>query len=500
LIERMVLAVGRLRRFVTHGVWAIGQPGEEIPRGIIIKHVRVAIVLVRNLVRDALLLRASALTFATLLAIVPFLTIMFFVIKTFNIDEAIYRRIETTVVESPAELHMPATAGQDSAQPAAPAESERTSSEASRRASLVDQLIAFLSQRVAQRDRTAEGEELTNPVKVIVEYADRGANPQTIGLAGIVFVVTTVFGLMMNIESAFNTIWGLRRSRTWYRIFSDYMMVLILLPFLAALVLGVTGVLESAAKQRLGPFALGLSGIKYAVIWLAFTAIYVVVPNTRVRLRYAALGGVVSGMLWSLASWAYVRFQVGLPQYSLLYSTFAQVPMLLMWIFVSWVILLFGAELTFAYQNEKTYAIEHRAESASYGYREALGLWTMIQLGQRFDSGAPPLSAGEAGDAWNVPARLLNETLDQLELAGFIVRTGSDPVGYTPARSLEKITLGEVLEVLREAGGDPSLLREHEGLKTVLAEVAGVRAPLLKRSLADIVRSGAWQGNSGRAE
>lgn len=441
-------AIKRGRRFATHDVWHVGRPGEEIPHGFIIKQVRVGILLIQSLIQDALLLRASALTFATILAIVPFLTVTFFFIQTFQIDKHIYARISMLMEQhtSPSENNV-----------------EEGNSQSDEHQDFKQQFVNSILQGVAQKDTTKNGDDLTNPVHKIVEYAQQGADKLNVGSAALLFVIATVFGLMMNIESSFNTIWGLKRSRSWYRVFSNYLAVLLLLPFLVAIALGVAAALETqSVNDQLGLFAFVLLIIQYGIIWLAFTAMYFVIPNTQVKLRYALLGGIIAGTMWSLVAKGYVHFQFGLNRYSFLYSTFAQVPVLLMWVYVSWVILLFGAELTFAYQNEKTFAMERLCKGASYAYREALALRTMIEIGRHFEEGLPGLTIQDASAQWNVPTRLLNDMLESLENAKLVTACATEPVTYVPARPPEKMTVGDVITAIRESGQEPSLLREDE--------------------------------------
>jgi membrane protein len=466
-LQQIVDALERGRRFVAHDVWRIGLPGEEIPHGLIIKHIRVAILLVKGLVRDDLMLRASALTFATILAVVPFLAITFFLIQTFNVGESIAEWLAPIVGR-------PAT---DTLSP----DSQK------------NRFIALLFQGF---DQTAgsTGEPLANPVNLIVKYAERSANAGTLTLAGLIFVLTTVFGLMMNIENCFNRIWGVGRRRSWYRIFSDYVMILLLLPFLVAGVLSVTAILESTTiSERLGPFAFGLSGVKYVVSWLVFAALYFLVPNTRVKFRYALPAGVIAGTGWCLVSLAYVRFQFGLPRYNILYSTFAQVPVLLMWLYLSWLILLVGAEITFAYQNEKTFAMERFAERASYAYREAVGLWAMTEICKRFDGGLSGLSVSAAAEAWNIPTRLLNETLRQLEEARLVVQSATNPPTYQPARSIDKITAAEVITCLHEAGQEPSALRQDTVFRRLVDKVRTCPGGPAACTIGDLIRETAAQ-------
>jgi membrane protein len=140
-----------------------------------------------------------------------------------------------------------------------------------------------------------------------------------------------------------------------------------------------------------------------------------------------------------------------------------------MWIYFSWIIMLFGAELTYAYQNEKTFAMERWAAGASYAYREALAVRAMMEIARRFDAGEPGMPATQSAEDWHVPTRLLNETLEQLEEAGLVTPCATDPVTYVPARSLEKIGASEIIDAIREAGRDPSDLRAEPDLQPLLS-------------------------------
>jgi YihY family inner membrane protein len=516
LLQRLFEALERGRRFVTHDVWRIGRPGEQVPHGLIIKHIRVVILLVQGLFRDDLLLRASSLTFATILAIVPFLAIMFFIIQTFNVGGAIADLLAPVTApisrtssnggeggpQSPATQPGAAVPQQGVPQPGAglsqqgvpqpgAAVPQQLLSEEQKNEQLRNQLVAFLFRGFENDSNTAANQHLKNPVTFILEQAQRGSNPRTLTLAGLVFVLTTIFGLMLNIEYSFNKIWGVKRSRSWYRMVSDYIMILLLLPFLAAGVLTVTSALEhSIISERLGQFGFALQGIQYAVSWLVFTALYFYVPNTRVRFRYALLAGLVAGTMWCLLSLGYVKFQFGLARYGLLYSTFAQIPVFLMWVYFSWLVLLLGAEIAFAYQNEKTFAMERLAEGAPYAYKEAVAVWAMIEACKHFDAGLCGLGAEQAAEEWNVPLRLLNEILQQLEEGGLVVRSASKPPTYQPGRSVDKITVGDVVACLRESGKDPSALRQDGAYKRIMEHLGARTSGPSECTIAELIRSG----------
>jgi membrane protein len=492
LLRKLIEALERGRQFVARDVWHIGRPGEQVPHGLIIKHIRVVILLVQGLFRDDLLLRASSLTFATILAIVPFLAIMFFIIQTFNVGGAIADLL------SPVTAPISRTSGTvEAGSPQSPvpqpgaAAPQQLLSEEQKNEQLRNQLVAFLFRGFEKGSEASANQDMKNPVTFILEQAQRGSNPRTLTLAGLVFVLTTIFGLMLNIEYSFNKIWGVKRSRSWYRMVSDYIMILLLLPFLAAGVLTITTALEhSVISERLGPFSSTLQGIQYAVSWLVFTALYFYVPNTRVRFRYALFAGIVAGTIWCLLSLAYVKFQFGLARYGLLYSTFAQIPVFLMWVYFSWLVLLLGAEIAFAYQNEKTFAMERLAEGAPYAYEEALAIWTMLEICKRFDGGLSGLEAEQAAEEWNVPLRLLNEILQQLEEGVLVVRSASKPPTYQPGRSVDKITVADVVACLRESGKDPSALRQDDAYTRVMEHLKACAGGPGECTIADLIRSG----------
>lgn len=480
-VQHLFDALERGRRFVTHDVWYIGKPGEEVPHGLIIKQVRVLILLVQNLLQGAFLLRAAALTFTTMLSIVPCIAIVFVIIQELNLGVDVMRLVDSIVAQS-------ATEGALDAAQTAPSSAgvEDPNRQVMKR--FLQWVFADLDTQGRAVDNGA-----VDPIEQVLDYAmqislsDTQANSRAVGTVGLLIILATVFGLMWNIESAFNAIWGLRRTRSWFRILSDYMMIVLFIPFLVAGVLGVTIVLQND-PGRLGGFAFALRGVQYGVVWVAFSALYAFVPNTKVKWRYALLGGIIAGSLWCIASWAYLNLQIGVSKNSLIYSSFFLFPLLMTWIYVSWIIVLLGAELTFAYQNETTFAMERHAAGASHAYREAVGLRAMVEICRRFDAGMPGLSAAEAGKSWNVPTRLLNETLDTLEEAGLVRRCATEPVTFVPARSLDRITVGDVVWSLREAGREPSALREDEALRKLMDEIGGREAPLMKAGLEQVVR------------
>jgi membrane protein len=506
-------AFERWHRFASHDVWRLGRPGEKLPDSFLAKQARVAILLFGNFIQDALLLRSAALSFATVLFLVPFLIFMFAMIQAFNLGERVYAmwsdelearltQVTELVVGTPRPDDEPPAAAPDDAWDMAEAAQPGLSPPLDDGAAIfaeeapdgvddvsADAIEAAVEEEVSEKGHellmallhqmipdlpgdAGDAGELENPVEILVRYAEQAASPGALGIMGVWFVLTTVFGLMRNVEDAFQRIWGIKETRSWFYMISTYLLVALIVPFVAAGALGINAALGSEAVGRqLGPFSFLLRVVQYTMIWLAFSVIYYFVPNTKVSVRYALLSGVVAGTLWNVTAWGFWKFQFGLARGTLLYSSLALVPVLLMWIYVSWMILLLGAELTFAYQNEKTFALERFADKANYAYREAVGFCAMLEIARRFDEGEDGLLSEQSAHAWNVPTRLLNDTLAHLKEEGLVSACATEPVTYQPARSLDRIRVGDVVRALREAGQDPSLLREDEKFRPLLEQL-----------------------------
>lgn len=494
-IDRIADALSRAKRFVAFDIWDIGHPGEAVPNSFLAKQARVLVLLVQKFVQDQLIVRAAALSFATALAIVPVLAFVFIIITSFNLGENVYAylgdRLNATLddVSNTWTRIMPGGDEEEEADPAAgtetaaapAAQSKEELAEANREA--FRKLLSTLLQGVGDTNGESDAVDVVGWIEQQAEKS--AANPGAVGLAGLVFFLATSFGLMRNIEQAFMSIWGAKRKSSWFRTLSDYLAVTLLLPVVALGVIGISAALASSTvTERLGPLAAVFQSLRFVLIWFAFASLYAVVPHTRVKWRYAVVGGVVAGTAWVLLSMAYVNFQIGAANYSLVWSTFAQVPVLLMWVYASWIVVLFGAELTYAYQHERTFAMERWAHQASYAYREAVGLRAMLEMGWRFEQGMAPLEPHKAAEEWNVPTRLLNETLHALKDGGLVTECAGEPATFQPGRSLDRVGIDEILRVLREAGKEPSALREEPVYREFLDTLHGAH----RLTLADAVR------------
>ena len=173
--------------------------------------------------------------------------------------------------------------------------------------------------------------------------------------------------MLSTVENSFNTIWGVKRSRSIFRKTSDYLSVLIVGPVLVAAAIAITASLENISFAQI---ILSQGIIKQLIIhfvpfvslWIAFTGVYIFMPNIRVKIQHALIGGVIAGTIWQIVQWVYINFGIGVAKYNAIYGGFAQFPLFLIWLYISWLIVLFGAEISFASQNVKTYTQEKWAQ------------------------------------------------------------------------------------------------------------------------------------------
>lgn len=404
--------LSRYIEFFTTDIWELEMATLSRLRRFVIRLVKVVYIVVRGFLRDNCPLRSSALTYATLLSIVPLLAFSFALATAFGLD--------------------------------------------------ITPLKQFLVENVALGN-----EEIGTRMFKFVE----NIKASTLGPPALALLVFTVISVMGNIELSFNRIWGIRKARTIWRKFSDYLSVLVVTPLLIVAGVGFGSVLRSnQVVTRLMRYSLFQSAsltvwkvLPWILICLGFTFLYVFMPNTRVKLQAALTGGVVAGLIWQAALWGYVTFQVGFIKYARIYGAMAQIPINLIWIYTSWLIVLFGAEVSFAVQNVRTYHREEGALSRSWAYQEVVALNILDRVARAFVSGPRPLNAEELAGDLNVPIRLANQLLERMVEGGLINEVAGKARSYQPARDLGRITVREVIAALRNSGGPrviPPYLKE----------------------------------------
>jgi membrane protein len=300
-------------------------------------------------------------------------------------------------------------------------------------------------------------------VRMVLSYANN-IEVRTLGGLGLATLVfTTVLGVG-NIERAFNEIWGVRTERPILRKIADYASVLVLGPVALLLATGINTRLHSPTfiTTWLGLRVIGeavtffstvmATILPYVALWLVFAFFYSFLPNTRVQAMPALIGGMVGGTLWQIAQWGYIAFQVGLANAQAIYGALAQLPVLMLWIYVSWVTTLLGAEVAYACQHVTTYFPARLVHCTSVYVREWLAHALYFSLVRTFIEGSGTWSAVTFAQRHHIPLHLLNEILAPLQDAGLLVETAASPDHYVPGRDPTNITPWHLLQALRHHG------------------------------------------------
>lgn len=349
--------------------------------------------------QDQCLVRAAALAFSTTLAVAPFLAVAFSIAKGLGFQNTAFTR----------DLLFQLTAGN------------------------------------------------TDAVAAIVG-AISNTSVKTLGSVGLLLLFVTVVSLLAVIEKTFNTIWGVKASRGAWRRLSDFMAVILACPLLFIVAVSLTAFLQSSAVMRfvrevelVSALYLTLLG---ALPWLATGAglffIYAFIPNTRVRPGAAAAGALVGGLLWQLSLAGLIRYQTFFAvNYNAIYGSLAQAPLFLVWMYLSWAIILFGAEVSFAVQHRETFAQEAQAAAYSFEDRHKLAVLALGLMSRAFAAGGPPLSNDELARRLGAPVKLVNEVLYVLAAAGIAAKLdASGGETFTLARPPADVRLLDVLGAL----------------------------------------------------
>lgn len=259
----------------------------------------------------------------------------------------------------------------------------------------------------------------------------------------------------------------MKKARTFGRKFSDYMSMMLVCPIMFIMSSSATVLITSQVTllieklSFLGPVGdiiiMSLRILPYAVIWVMFTFIYIFMPNTKVKFKSGLFAGIIAGTIYQFVQWVYITFQIGASKYGAIYGSFAALPLFLVWLQVSWLIVLFGAEISFAEQNVDTYEFESDSLKASNAFKKLLALNVTHVCVKRFHNGEKPQTADEISHELEIPIRLTNLILYELTEAGVLSEVkinDGHTVAYQPARDIEDLTVQNVIDFLDQRGID----------------------------------------------
>lgn len=355
---------------------------------------------VQGLSSHGTMVRSAALTFYTLMSLVPVVALVFAVVKGFGLAEGLEQNLYEVLPQSP---------------------------------EVIDYVVGFAQKALART---------------------QGGWVALVGVLTLFWAVIKVFG---SIEDAFNNIWEVRSTRSAARKYGDYIAVVVVAPILwvisssmgnyAAEILGVAGSPALEVLSRAGSLV---------VAWVMFTFIYVVLPSTKVRFTAALTAGVVAGTAFVLFQWGYVYLQRWMTSYNAIYGSFAALPLFLLWMQISWEILLLGGELSFAYQNVARFDEERESLLVSHDCRRKLMVGVMVLVSRAFRDGRGAVSFSEIRDRLDVPTRIMNNilyTLVQARMLNEIRTEGTDyDLEYAPARDISTLRVYDILSAVDSHG------------------------------------------------
>ncbi len=405
----------------------------------------------RSFVRNRCPVRASALAYTTLLALIPLLAVVVSVSSSLlkkEGEEPIKQLIEKLVANVAPQLD--------------------------------------LVSKTDGMDETSGRKELAKKISDFIGNIRSGA----LGVSGMLALVFVAISLLSTIEVAFNDIWGVARGRSWFARVVNYWAAITLGPLILILAVGLTTGPHFETTQRLLgklPFLgdLLFQLLPFVILSGAFTVFYQLMPNTRVHWRAALVGGVVGGCLWQFNNLFNVLYVSRVVTYSKIYGSLSIIPLFLIGLYFSWLIVLFGAQVAYAFQNRRAYVQEKLAESVSQRDREFVALRVMTTVARRFQLGAKPPTGSELADALGVPTRLVSQVVQALVPAGLLIEVAGAETGYAPARPLTEITAQDILHALRAGHGQALATRDDP--ERLVAQSAFDNIQQVERSAASAV-------------
>ncbi len=429
--------LSRFLVFIKRDLWRL-RP-DELPgkKFFLIRQLRCTVLTFRGFLDDNCMLRSSALTFYTLMSIVPVFALAFAIAKGFGFEKV----LENELLDKFA-MHQ----------------------------AVVENIFAF--------------------AKNYLEKARGGV----IAGVGIFLLLFTVFKLLSNIERAFNEIWGIKKDRLFGRKLGDYLIITAVAPFFLILASSITVYVtsflstftETPYSSVFNPLIyIALKLLPFMLLWFVFTFIYMFIPNTKVTFRSGLCAGIIAGTAFQFSQHLYVMLQIGVSKYNAIYGSFAALPLFLMWLEMSWMIVLFGAELAYAFQNVDTYDFEPDSKNASLSTQRLVALFIVSEICKRFENADPPLTAQIISQRMEIPPSLANRVIHDLEKCGIVSKVEASPddselKGYHPATSTEKLSVQFVLQKLESEGSSDIPIKECPQIEKIKASLDQLRQAVNK--------------------
>jgi membrane protein len=402
-------------------------PLSEISKGksFLLKQMRIIVLAARGFSEDKVNLRASALTFYSLLSVIPVVAIAFAIAKGFNLE-------------------------------------------------------ANLKQLIFEKFQSQQ--EVLTFLQTEAENAIKATQGGYIAGVGVIILFWSVMALLNHIENSFNHIWQIRSSRPLHRKFTDYLTIMLIAPVFIILSSGITffisnklpGFLNSAPiLDILKPVISFLVKFSpYLFSWITLTILFIIIPNAKVKFVPALVGGIIAGTIIQGLQWLYIDLQFGITKLSYIYGSFAAVPLFIIWMQSSWIVVLLGAEISFANQNISRYEMESEALHISNYQKRALVLMIMHMIIRNFTLGEKPISAEYIAGNLKIPVRLAHDILQDLNssnLVSIIHENEEKERLYQPALDVNRLTVSYVFSRLDKRGIEQIMVIRNKNYEKIIS-------------------------------
>lgn len=393
-------------KFFKHDIWQITEQELTKTKRLVYRIVRVVALSLRAVLKERLILNASALTFSILFAIVPILAIIVAVSRGFGVEKLIEQSLEQSFM--------------------------------------------------------AQSELIPTFMLYVNNYIETTQGGIFIGV-GLVVLLVSIMNFFIQVELAFNGIWQVKKSRSVLRQFNLYISALLIIPIFIVLSSGlsiyINGIIESTAFYNfLSPFLVFVLKISpFVVNWIIFTLMYLIIPNTKVKFNNALIAGIIAGTSFQLFQYLYIDGQVYLSRYNIVYGSFAAIPLLLLWLQVSCLIVLIGAEISYASQNYQYYEYENDSENISIRYRNFLTLFIVWFIVKNFIRQNNPYTSEKIAFENKIPIRIANQILENLVEAKILIEVFNESdqsKAYQPAMDIHQLSVNLLFEKIETAGSE----------------------------------------------
>lgn len=428
---------------LTVGIWRITENELSKSKRLSILLLKKLILSLREFFEDKLMIKASALTYNTLLAIVPILALIIAIGKGFGVQNSIENFVSSIFATN-------------------------------------QELLPYI-------------------MNFVSNYLDQAHGGLFVGI-GIAVLLWSVMSMFRQIENNFNDVWNVKKSRSFIRQFTTYFSLMLLVPVLIVIATSLSNMIDPYIEYMTqhteniflsGVYKVLITLLPFFIYWILFTIIFIIIPNTKVGFMHALFAGIVAGTLFQIFQYLYITGQINLTKYNAVYGSFAFLPLLLFWLQISWVIVLYGAKLSYVSQNIAFHNFEKETKHISRRFKDYATIIVLKEIIVRFDNNESPVSDQDIANKYNIPIKLTQDILALLTETNIVRETYIEHVNrktYVPALDTHKITLALLIERIENIGNENFKLKNYEESNSIWQKMVEVKELHIKNLQSILVK------------